>query len=110
MPYDLELADRLRDLLSVEPEVTEKKMFGGLVFLVRGHMTVCAVGRGGIMLRVDPAQTDALLAEPQTSPIVMQGREMNGWLHVDIDTTAGDDELGRWVDLGLSFVETLPPK
>lgn len=109
MTYDLDLADRLRDILAAEPEITEKKMFGGLAFLVAGHMTVCA-GQGGLMLRVDPPQTEQLLADPQASPMVMKGRELTGWLHIDIDATASDEDLGRWVDLGLSYVATLPPK
>lgn len=108
MAYDVEIADRLREILTPEPGVTEKKMFGGLAFLIDGHMAVNAAGRGGLMLRVDPADTDALVTDPRASRFVMRGREMDGWLHVDVTETS-DDELARWVEHGVRVARSLPP-
>jgi hypothetical protein len=108
--YDLDLADRLRELLAMEPEVVEKKMFGGLAFLVSGHMAVAASSHGGLLLHVNPAETEALIADPRASRFVMRGREMDGWLHVGIDTAADDDELNRWVQRGVQYARSLPPK
>jgi TfoX/Sxy family transcriptional regulator of competence genes len=109
MAYDLELADRVRDLLAGEP-VVEKRMFGGLAFLVRGHLAVCVGGEGGLLLRVDPELKTELLAEPVASPQLMGGRDMKGWLHVDVDPAMTDRDLSRWVGHGLDVVRTLPPK
>jgi len=105
--YDEELAGRIRDLISKEPRLTEKKMFGGLAFLVGGNMAVAASGQGGLLVRVDPAQSDALVAASSARPMEMRGREMAGWLRVD---PADDDELAAWVDRGVSFARSLPPK
>ena len=110
MAYDVDLAHRLRELLAAEPDLDEKPMFGGLAFLVGGHLTVAASGRGGLMLRVDPAAAEGLLADPRATRMVMRGREVAGWLRVDLDATAADDDLARWVGLGLEHVRTLPPK
>lgn len=110
MAYDVELADRLRELLAGEPEVTEKRMFGGLAFLIAGHLTVSASSQGGLLLRVDPAQTELLVQDRRASRFVMQGREMDGWLSVQIDAAATDDELGRWVAHGVSYAKSLPLK
>lgn len=109
MAYDVDLADRLREALAGEPGVEERAMFGGLAFMVAGHMAVSASGRGGLLLRVDPADGDELVADPRASRFVMRGREMDGWLHVDIDADAPDDELGRWVRLGVGRARSLPP-
>ena len=106
MAYDEELAGRIRDLISKEPGLTEKKMFGGLAFLVGGNMAVAASGQGGLLVRVDPAQSDALVAASSARPMEMRGREMAGWLRVD----PSDDELAAWVDRGVSFARSLPPK
>ena len=106
MAYDEELAGRIRDLISKEPRLTEKKMFGGLAFLVGGNMAVAASGQGGLLVRVDPAQSDALVAASSARPMEMRGREMAGWLRVD----PSDDELAAWVDRGVSFARSLPPK
>ena len=84
-------------------------MFGGLAFLVAGHMAVCATN-GGLMVRIDPAQGDALLADPRASRMVMQGRELAGWLLVDLDESATDEELERWISYGVDYVRSLPPK
>ena len=85
-------------------------MFGGLAFLVAGHMAVSASRLGGLLLRVDPAQTDVLVDDPRASRFVMRGREMDGWLRIDIDARASDDELNRWVERGVGYARSLPPK
>jgi len=90
--YDIDLASRVRELLGSEPAATEKRMFGGLAFLVGGHMAI-ASGQGGLLLRVDPAERETLLADPRASRSVMGGREMAGWLSVDIDESTTHDEL-----------------
>ncbi len=110
MAYDLEVAEHLRELLAGEPDVVEKRMFGGLAFLVAGHMAVTASGKGGLLLRVDPARTEELLVDGRAGRFVMRGREMDGWLRVDVDPQTPDDELNRWVRLGVDYVRTLPPK
>ena len=110
MTYDGELADRIREMVAGEPQVVEKRMFGGLGFLVAGHLAVSANSRGGLLLRVDPARAEALLADPRVGPCVMRGRELKGWMEVDVDSSVTDDELGRWVDHGLSYARSLPPK
>ncbi|MET1005624.1 MAG: TfoX/Sxy family protein [Propionibacteriaceae bacterium] len=110
MAYDVELADRLREQLVGEPDVTEKTMFGGRAFLVGGHLTVCAGSHGGLMLRVDPTQAETLLTDSRARPFVMRGRELTGWLLVDVDATVTDDQLGRWVEHSLEYVGSLPPK
>lgn len=110
MAYDVDLADRLREALASEPAVVEQAMFGGLAFLLDGHMAVAAGSGGSLLLRVDPARVDELVVDPRASRFVMRGREMNGWLRVDVDADADDDELGRWVRLGVDRVRSLPPK
>ncbi len=92
MAYDEHLAGRVRDLLTGRVDA-EKKMFGGLAFMVAGHMAVSASRQGGLLLRVDPIQTDTLLVDPRADRFVMRGREMQGWLRIDIDAAATDDEL-----------------
>jgi hypothetical protein len=108
--YDVDLADRLREILVGEPGVVEKRMFGGVAFLVAGHLTVAASRQGGLLLRVDPARTDTLIDDPRAGPFVMRGREMDGWLRVDIEALATDEDLNRWVEQGLGYVRSLPPK
>ena len=110
MAYDVDLADRLRVLVHDEPGVTEKRMFGGLAFLVHGHLAVSASSRGGLLLRIDPADSDTLLREQYVRPFVMRGRAMTGWLHVDAAAVETDDELRRWVDHGVAYARSLPPK
>lgn len=110
MAYDTDLADRLRDVLAGQPGLSEKRMFGGLAFLLAGHMAVAVSGQGsGLMVRIDPGRAEDLLADPRAERMVMNGRELNGWLLVDVDGTT-DAELERWVDAGLEFVRRLPPK
>ena len=109
MAYDEELAERIRGLLPDVP-VAEQKMFGGLAFLLGGHMSVVASGKGGLMLRCDPADTDRLVAEPGASRMVMRGKEMDGWLRVTSAAVADDDDLQRWVAVGTTYARSLPPK
>ena len=109
MAYDEELADRLRLLLDAY-HLTEKKMFGGLAFLLGGHMAVAVSGQGGLMVRVDPAQTETLLEEPGAAPFEMRGRPMSGWLRVSADALDDDAVLLSWAGRGLAYARTLPPK
>jgi TfoX/Sxy family transcriptional regulator of competence genes len=108
--YDEDLADRIRELIGDEPGLTEKKMFGGLAFLVGGNMSVAASGQGGLMVRCDPEQTDALRQKPHAKPFEMRGREMDGWLRVDDDGLRTRRELEPWVRIGVEYARALPPK
>jgi TfoX/Sxy family transcriptional regulator of competence genes len=108
--YDEDLAARLRDLLSDEPAVTEMKMFGGLAFLVGDHMAVAASGQGGILVRVDPASSEALLEKTNAQPMEMRGRAMSGWLRVDAADVRTKRQLQQWVTRGLGHARSLPPK
>jgi TfoX/Sxy family transcriptional regulator of competence genes len=110
MAYDEDLADRLRELLAGEDGITEKKMFGGLAFLLHGNMTVSASSQGGLLVRVDPADDDADLARPHVAPMEMRGRPMPGWLRVESEAVQHDAELAEWVRRSLEFARTLPPK
>jgi TfoX/Sxy family transcriptional regulator of competence genes len=110
MAYDEQLAERIRGRLEGEPGVTEKRMFGGLAFLINGNMAVSASSQGGLLLRVDPAQTAQLAAAPHAQPFVMRGREMDGWLRVDTDALDSDAEFAQWVGRGVAYARTLPPK
>ena len=110
MAYDEDLADRIRALIGAEPGLSEKRMFGGLAFLVNGNMSVSASGQGGLLLRADPARSAEYLAEPGVSLAVMGGREMAGWLRVDSGTVAADEALHRWVAVGVAYARTLPSK
>jgi len=110
MAYDEQLAERIRGQLAGEPGLTEKRMSGGLAFLINGNMAVSASSQGGLLLRVDPAQTEQLAAEPAARPFVMRGREMDGWLRVDADAFSSDAELTQWVGRGVAYARTLPPK
>lgn len=109
MAYDEELADRIRELVP-EEGVTEKKMFGGLAFLVGGHMAVAASGRGGLMVRADPAESDDLVDSSPAEPMIMRGRPMTGWLRVPADAVDARAELKRWVGVGVGYASSLPPK
>ena len=108
--YDEELADRIRELVGGEPDLTEKKMFGGLAFLIGGNMAVAASGQGGPLVRVDPAQSDKLVASTNARPMEMRGRSMQGWLRVDLEDLRTKRELAKWVELGLSYARSLPAK
>ena len=110
MAYDEALAERIRSLVSSEPRVAEKKMFGGLSFLVGGNMAVAASGQGGLLVRVDPAETDALLASTPATLMEMGGRSMTGWLRVASKHVEADDALTEWVDRSVAYARSLPPK
>ena len=110
MAYDEVLADRIREAVQGEPGLSEKRMFGGLAFLVNGNMAVSASSQGGLLLRVDPARTDSLVDQQHVRRFEMRGREMDGWLRVDVELLGTDDQLARWVDHGLAYARTLPPK
>jgi TfoX/Sxy family transcriptional regulator of competence genes len=108
--YDEDLAERIRELLDPEPGVREMKMFGGLAFLIGGHMAVAASGQGGLMVRVDPADSDKLTETTSARPMEMRGRAMHGWLRVDDEDVKTKRQLAKWVKLGVSFAGSLPPK
>ena len=108
--YDEDLADRIRDVIGAEPALSEKKMFGGLAFLIGGNMAVAASGLGGILVRVDPAQSERLSAASGASVAVMRGRPMAGWLRVEPEQLRTKRELGTWVERGVSFARSLPVK
>jgi TfoX/Sxy family transcriptional regulator of competence genes len=110
MAYDEDLANRVRELIAVEPGLTEKKMFGGLAFLINGNMSVGVSGQGGLMVRVEPAETDALVAKPHARPFEMRGREMQGWLRVDAEGVRTKRGLEPWVRRGVAYARALPPK
>lgn len=110
MAYDEDLANRIRELIATEPGLTEKKMFGGLAFLIDGNMSVAASREGGLLLRVDPDETDALLGKPHARPFVMRGREMQGWLRVDAEGVTTRRGLEPWVRRGVAYARSLPPK
>lgn len=110
MAYDEELAARLRDLLDEEAGLTEQKMFGGLAFLVGGNMAVVASGQGGLMVRVDPARADELVASTPARLMEMRGRPMRGWLRVGTEHLRTKRDLARWVALGTTYARSLPPK
>jgi TfoX/Sxy family transcriptional regulator of competence genes len=108
--YDEELANRMRELLAGESDLTEKKMFGGLAFLIGGNMAVAASNGGGALVRVDPAQSDALVAETNARPMEMRGRSMQGWLRVDPEDLRTQRQLSKWVELGTAHAHALPAK
>jgi TfoX/Sxy family transcriptional regulator of competence genes len=108
--YDEDLANRIRELMAGEAGVTEQKMFGGLAFLIGGNMSVAASGQGGLMVRVDPAETGALLAKPHAQPFEMRGRKMEGWLRVDDDGVRTKRQLEPWVKRGVAYARSLPQK
>ena len=110
MAYDVDLAARIRDLVQGEPGLTEKAMFGGLAFLVNGHMAVSASSQGGLLVRVDPSSTASLVSEPQVRRFEMRGRQMDGWLRVDGEAVVGEPDLRAWVERGVRHARSLPPK
>jgi hypothetical protein len=108
--YDEELAARIRELVADEPGLIEKKMFGGLAFLIGGNMAVAASGEGGVLVRVDPARSDGLVATTSARPMEMRGREMRGWLRVSTDDLRTRRQLAKWVALGTTYARSLPAK
>lgn len=110
MAYDEDLADRIRELLAGEPDLTETKMFGGLAFLIGGNMAIAASGQGGALVRADPAESDTLVARTGALPFEMRGRSMKGWLRVDSEHLRTRRQLARWVDVGAAYARSLPKK
>jgi hypothetical protein len=110
MPYDEDLADRIRELVGSESGLTEQRMFGGLAFLIGGNMAIAASGQGGVLVRVDPAQSDTLVATTNASLMEMRGRQMQGWLRVDPEDVRTKRQLARWVELGTAYARSLPAK
>lgn len=108
--YDEELANRIRGLLDGEADLTEKKMFGGLAFLIGGNMAVAASGQGGVLVRVDPAQSESHVATTSARLMEMRGRRMKGWLRVDQDDVRTKRQLAKWVGLGATYARSLPAK
>jgi TfoX/Sxy family transcriptional regulator of competence genes len=110
MAYDEDLANRVRELIAAERGVEEKRMFGGLAFLIHGNMSVAVSGKGGLMVRVPPEETPKLLAREHVSPMVMAGRERRGWLRVSVEGVKAKRQLQSWVSRGVEHAKSLPPK
>ncbi len=110
MAYDDDLAERIRELLIEEPGVTETKMFGGLAFLIGGHLAIAASREGGVLVHVDPTTSDGLVARTGARVAVMRGRSMDGWLRVDIDNLRTKRQLAAWVSRGAGYARSMPPK
>jgi TfoX/Sxy family transcriptional regulator of competence genes len=110
MAYDVELADRIRELLGMEVGIREQRMFGGLAFLVNGNMAVSASGNGGLLLHINPAEAQELVQDPHARRAEMRGRVMNGWLRVDAEAVTTDDDLRAWISHGVTYARSLPAK
>jgi TfoX/Sxy family transcriptional regulator of competence genes len=110
MAYDEVLASRIRELLDAESSLTERKMFGGLAFLIGGNMAVAASGQGGLLVRIDPAESTSLVATTKARLMEMRGRQMHGWLRVAADDVTKKTELSKWVRLGAAYARSLPAK
>ena len=110
MPYDEELAVRVRTTVQREDGLTEKRMFGGLAFLINGHLAVSASSKGGLLVRVKPEETESLLDQARVGLFERRGREMDGWLHVSAEALRDDDDLQVWVTRGIDYARSLPPK
>jgi TfoX/Sxy family transcriptional regulator of competence genes len=108
--YDEDLADRIRELLGAERGVQERKMFGGLAFLVGGNMAIAVSGQGGLLVRVDPDQSDRITSTTKAEPMEMRGRSMTGWLRVAAQDVATKRQLHKWVELGTCYAKSLPAK
>jgi TfoX/Sxy family transcriptional regulator of competence genes len=110
MAYDERLAERIRALVAGEDGVAEKKMFGGLAFLLNGNMAIAASGQGGILVRVDPAESEELVETTPAEPMEMRGRSMAGWLRLQSGDVEAAGELSTWVERGVSYARSLPAK
>jgi TfoX/Sxy family transcriptional regulator of competence genes len=108
--YDEQLADRIRELVAGEPGLTEMKMFGGLAFLIGGNMAISASGHGGALVRVDPANSESLVATSNAELFEMRGRSMQGWLRVDSEDLRTKSQLAKWVELAVAYARSLPAK
>lgn len=110
MAYDEALAGRIRDLVGGGEDVSEQKMFGGLAFLVGGNMAIAASGQGGILVRVDPEESDQLVATTPAETMEMRGRRMTGWLRIATADVNADGALAEWVERGAAYAASLPAK
>ena len=110
MAYDEDLADRIRELVASEGNVSEQKMFGGLAFLINGNMAIAASSAGGVLVRADPAESDVIVARTRATPMVMRGKEMQGWLRVGVEDVRTKRQLAKWVGIGTSYARSLPAK
>ncbi|MDQ3627774.1 MAG: TfoX/Sxy family protein [Actinomycetota bacterium] len=110
MAYDEGLANRIREVVQGEPGLSEKRMFGGLAFLVDGHLAVSASSQGGLLVRIDPGQAESLVDQQHVRRFEMRGRQMDGWLSVGVESLETDDALRLWVNHGLTYARSLPPK
>jgi TfoX/Sxy family transcriptional regulator of competence genes len=110
MAYDEQLAERVRAAVEEEDGVTEQRMFGGLAFLIGGNMAIAASGQGGLLVRVDPGESEQLVETTPAEPMEMRGRSMAGWLRIGSDDVTSDDALRTWVDRGVGYARSLPPK
>ena len=110
MAYDEDLAQRIRARVAAQNGLTERKMFGGLAFLIGGNLAIAASGQGGILVRVGPASSEQLASTTAASVAVMRGRPMPGWLRVDAEHLRTSRERGKWVDRGVGFARSLPAK
>jgi hypothetical protein len=112
MPYDESLAARIRELVASEPGIVEKRMFGGLAFLVDGKMSVGASSKGGLMVRIPPEETDTLLDahQPHAEPFIMRDRPIDGWLRVAAEGVQTRHELEPWVSRSVAYARSLPAK
>ncbi len=110
MAYDKELADRIRELLAGEAGITESNMFGGLAFLLNGHMAITASGKGGILVRCDPARAASLVERGPAELAIMRGRSMSGWVRISSEHIRSKRELRRWANVALAYTRSLPAK
>jgi hypothetical protein len=110
MAYDEDLADRIRELIGDDRNLAEKAMFGGLAFLIRGNMAVAASGQGGLLVRVDPAASDALVATTKARAMEMRGKQMQGWLRLSSEDVRTKRQLSKWVEMGTTYARSLPAK
>jgi TfoX/Sxy family transcriptional regulator of competence genes len=110
MAYDEDLANRLREIVGPERGLSERRMFGGLAFLINGNMAISASGQGGLLVRVDPAETPALVRKPHVERFAMRGREMDGWLRVDTEGVRTKRQLESWTRRGVAYARSLPRK
>jgi TfoX N-terminal domain len=110
MAYDEDLANRVRELLAGEVGVIEQPMFGGLSFLIGGHMSVSVSGRGGLLLHCEAQETEVLLGKPHASPMLRRGKPLNGWVFVAAEGLTTKRTLKPWVERGVRVARSLPPK